>query len=153
MLQLCKPQVLRLPRSCEQELCVSQGALTEQMLQERVRLKKRSFSPLPYTLTRAQSCLTLFDPMDCSPPGSSVRGDFPGKNTGVGYHSLLQGIFPTQGSNPCFLHWQAGSSPLAPPGKPFSCSHLSNVRLLHSSSTGEYSPNNNPVIELKCPVQ
>ena len=61
--------------------------------------------------------------------------------------------FPTQGSNPCFLHWQAGSSPIAPPGKPFSCSHLSNVRLLHSSSTGEYSPNNNPVIELKCPVQ
>ena len=32
----------------------------------------------------AQSCLTLCDPMDCSPPGSSVHGDFPGKNTGVG---------------------------------------------------------------------
>ena len=28
----------------------------------------------------------------------------PGKNTGVGCHSLLQGIFPTQGSNPCLLH-------------------------------------------------
>ena len=31
----------------------------------------------------AQSCLTLCDPMDCSPPGSSVHGDSPGKNTGV----------------------------------------------------------------------
>ena len=30
--------------------------------------------------------------------------DFPGKNTGVGCHALLQGIFPTQGSNPCLLH-------------------------------------------------
>ena len=39
----------------------------------------------------APSCLTLGDPMDCSPPGSSVHGDFPGKNTGVGCHALLQG--------------------------------------------------------------
>ena len=45
----------------------------------------------------AQSCLTLYDPMACSPPGSSVHGDSPGKNTRVGCHSLLQGIFPTQG--------------------------------------------------------
>ena len=37
--------------------------------------------------------------MDCSPPGSSVHWDSPGKNTGVGCHALLQGIFPTQGSN------------------------------------------------------
>ena len=68
-----------------------------------------------------QSCLTLRDPMDYSPPGSSVTGDSPGKNTGVGCHVLLQGIFPTQGSNPgllCLLYWQAGSLPLAPPGKP-----------------------------------
>ena len=38
--------------------------------------------------------------MDYSPPGSFVHGDSPGKNTGVGCHALLQGIFPTQGSNP-----------------------------------------------------
>jgi len=47
--------------------------------------------------------------------------DSPGKNTGVGCHALLQWIFPTQGSNPCLLsllHWQVGSLPLAPPGKP-----------------------------------
>ena len=45
----------------------------------------------------AQSCLTLCDPMGCSPPGSSVHRDSTGQNTGVGCHDLLQGIFPTQG--------------------------------------------------------
>ena len=49
-------------------------------------------------------CPTLCDPLDCSPPGSSVHGDSPGKNTGVGCHALLQGIFPTQGSNPGLPH-------------------------------------------------
>ena len=44
----------------------------------------------------AQLCLTLCNSMDCSPPGSSVYGDSPGKNIGVGRHALLQGIFPTQ---------------------------------------------------------
>ena len=46
----------------------------------------------------AQSCLTLCNPMDCIPP-VLCPWDFPGKNTGVGCHFLLQGIFPTQGSN------------------------------------------------------
>ena len=54
----------------------------------------------------AKSCPTLCNPMDCSLPGSSVLGDSPGKNTGVGCHALLQGIFPTQGSNPGLLHWR-----------------------------------------------
>ena len=52
----------------------------------------------------AQSCPTLCDPMDCSPLGSSVHGDSPGKNTGVGCHVLLQGIFPTKGLNPGLPH-------------------------------------------------
>ena len=52
----------------------------------------------------AQSCPTLCDPMDCSLPGSSVHGIFPGKNTGVGCHFLLQGIFLTQGWNLGLLH-------------------------------------------------
>ena len=47
----------------------------------------------------AQSRLTLFDPMDYSPPGSCVHRDSLGKNTGVGCHTFLQGIFPTQGLN------------------------------------------------------
>ena len=44
--------------------------------------------------------VSLWYRMGYSPPGSSVWGAFPGKNTGVGCHALLQGIFPTQGSNP-----------------------------------------------------
>ena len=76
-----------------------------------------------------QSCPTLCDPVDGSPPGSPVPGIFqvrllewdahcllrkvaqfcpiqlsPGQNTGVGSLSLLQGIFPIQGSNPGLLH-------------------------------------------------
>ena len=45
----------------------------------------------------SQSCPTLCNPMDCSPPESSVHGDSPGKNTGVRCHALFQGIFPTKG--------------------------------------------------------
>ena len=40
-----------------------------------------------------------------SPPGFSVHGNCPG-NTGVACHALLQGIFPTQGLNPGFLHYR-----------------------------------------------
>ena len=38
----------------------------------------------------AHLCLTLCDPMDCILPDSFVHGDYPGKNTGVGCHFLLQ---------------------------------------------------------------
>ena len=41
-------------------------------------------------------------------PGSSCPWDFPGKNIGEGCHFLLQGIFPTQGLNPCLLQWTGG---------------------------------------------
>ena len=51
-----------------------------------------------------QSCPTLCNPTDCNLPASSVRWDSQGKNTGVGCHALLQGIFPTQGLNPGLLH-------------------------------------------------
>ena len=59
------------------------------------------------------SCVRLFETL--------CPWDFPGENTGVGYRFPLQGIFPTQGSNPQLLHLllrQADSLPLAPPGKP-----------------------------------
>ena len=46
----------------------------------------------------------LWPPLDCSPPDSSVHGDSPDRNTGEGCHALLQGIFPTQGSNPGLTH-------------------------------------------------
>ena len=53
----------------------------------------------------AQSCPTLCNPVDYSPSTRLLHSwDSPGKNTGVGCHFLLQGIFPTQGSNPGLLH-------------------------------------------------
>ena len=63
----------------------------------------------------AQSRLTLRDPTDL-PAGLVCPWDFPGKNTGVGCHFLLQRIFPTP-CLLCLLHWQADSLPLAAPGK------------------------------------
>ena len=62
----------------------------------------------------------VYDPMNPR-TGSSVHADSPGKNTGVGCHALLQGIFLTQGLNPellCLLCWQVGSLPLVSPRKP-----------------------------------
>ena len=53
---------------------------------------------------RAQLYLTPCDPMDYSTPGSSIHGDSPGKNTGVGCHALLQGILPTEELNPGLPH-------------------------------------------------
>ena len=44
--------------------------------------------------------------------------DFPGKNTGMDCHFLPQGIFPTQGANPCLLQWQTDSLPLSHQGNP-----------------------------------
>ena len=68
----------------------------------------------------AQSCLTLCDPVDCGPPGSSIHGDSPGKNTGVVCHALLQGIFPTQESNPGFPHCRLILYHLSHQGSPVS---------------------------------
>ena len=65
--------------------------------------------------------------MDCSPPGSSVHGISLARNTGVGCHFLLRGIFPDQGLNLQVLHWQADSLPLSHQGQPWtslrSCYH------------------------------
>ena len=66
-----------------------------------------------------QSCPALCDPMDCSPPGSSVHGDSPGKNTGVGCHALLQGILSTQGSNPGLTHFEQILYRLSHQGSPY----------------------------------
>ena len=73
-----------------------------------------------YACVWAKLRLTLCNFMDCSPPGSFVHEDSPSKNTGVGCHAILQGIFLTQGLNLsllCLLHWQMGSLPLAATGK------------------------------------
>ena len=76
----------------------------------------------------AQSCPTFCEPMDCSPPGSSVPGDFPGKNTGVGCHAHLLGLFPTQGSNPGFLQCRRILYHLSQQGSPRTLDCLSLIQ-------------------------
>ena len=74
-----------------------------------------------------QLYLTLCDPTDCKPTRFLYPRDSPDKNTGMGCQALLQGIFPTQGSNPQFLrllHWHLVLLPRAPPGKPFKKTYL-----------------------------
>ena len=56
-------------------------------------------------------CLTLQSP-ELQPARLLCPWAFPGKNTGVGCHFILQGIFPTQALNPLLLHWQEDSLPL-----------------------------------------
>ena len=51
----------------------------------------------------AQSCLTLWEPIGLWPARLPCPWDFSGKNTGVGCHFLLQGVFLTQGSNSWLL--------------------------------------------------
>ena len=101
------------------------------------------------------SVMSDSDPMGCSQPPSSIYGILQ-ENTGVGCPALLQGIFTTQGSNLhllCLLHWQAGSLPLAAPGKPPpeeywselpfpSPGDLSNLGIEYSSPTLQADPTN-----------
>ena len=62
------------------------------------------------------SCSVISDSLEThglEPTRLLCPRDFPGKNTGVGCHFLLQRIFLTQGLNPHLLHWQANSLPLS----------------------------------------
>ena len=61
---------------------------------------------------------TLCDPVDCSQPGVSVQGESPGKNTGVGCHALIQGIFPIQGIEPVSPVLWVDYLPLSHQGSP-----------------------------------
>ena len=82
----------------------------------------------------------LCDPMDCMQPVRLLcPWDSPGKNAGVGCHALLQGIFPTQGSDPHLLrllHWQVVSLPLMPPGKSSSFVAVSKTYKCQGSKNG-----------------
>ena len=79
-----------------------------------------------------QSCPTLCNPMDCSPPGSSVHGDSPGKNTEMRSYFLLQVIFPTQGSNSGLPHYRWILYQLSHQGSPLN---------LQPPAMGAWSPN------------
>ena len=70
-------------------------------------------NPLQY------SCMK--DSMDRGALAGYGPWDFSGKNSGVGFHALLQGTFPTQGLNPHLLrllHWQVDSLLLSHLGRP-----------------------------------
>ena len=70
---------------------------------------------------RPFSCVRLFATQWTVACQAPLSMEFSRKNTGVGCHALLQGILLAQGSNPhlsCLLHWQVGSLPRVPPGKP-----------------------------------
>ena len=76
---------------------------TRQWLHERLKTKEWWLSVAPWTVAHRLLC----------------PWNFPGKNTGMGRHFLLQGIFPTQGSNLhllVVLNWQVSTLPLVPPG-------------------------------------
>ena len=82
-----------------------QIAKAQRLLKSSCRVRMQLYQQLCVALCLVtQLCPTLCDPMDCSPPGSSAHGDSPGKSIGVGCHALLQGILPTEGSNPGLLH-------------------------------------------------
>ena len=84
-----------------EEPCGSTLFSEEALMPERTETKPSHPSEV---CSAAQSCPTPCDSVDCIPPGSPVHEESPGKNTGVGGHALLQGIFPTQGANPGLRH-------------------------------------------------
>ena len=80
----------------------------------------------------AKSCLTLLQPHRLQPAMLLRPWDSPGKNTRVGCHFLLQGIFLTQGSNSSLLrllHWQANCLPLSHQRSPTSCYSAASIRM------------------------
>ena len=64
---------------------------------------------------------TLRDPKDCSPPGSFIHEILQTRIQEWVAIFFLQGIFPTQGSNPHLLHWQADSLLLSCLGSTIQC--------------------------------
>ena len=81
-----------------------------------------------------RSCPTICSPMDCSTPGSFVHRDSPGHRTGVGCYALLQGIFPTQGSNLGLPHCRKILYHLSYQGIPISLTcGISNTIQMHLS--------------------
>ena len=79
-------------------------------------LMEESEAELKNLLMRVKICTCVFSVMSESatphglqPANLLCPWSFPDKNAEVGSHFFLQGIFPTQGLNPCLLHWQANS--------------------------------------------
>ena len=90
-------------QNCEQPLADSVINSSHHIL-DSLLIRERKTGVAQLCVFVVQLYPALCDPMDHSPPGSSVHGDSPGNNTAVGCHSLLQGVFLTQGLNPSLLH-------------------------------------------------
>ena len=82
-----------------------------------IKLILSVMSPLKVEVLVSQLCLTLSDSIDSHLSGSSVT-EFSGKNTEVGCHFLLQGIFLDPGIKPGSSALQADSLRFESPGKP-----------------------------------
>ena len=99
-----------------------------------------------------QLYLSLCDPMDCRPARLLCPWDSPGRNTGVGCHALLQGIFPTWGLNPRLfhlLHWQADSLPLGHLGSPDLRSMKSRLQITAQETAGKGNVNTKIAIDIR----
>ena len=122
------PFVLTLSLNISYLLCLQTSWLMTWLLDSLRKESEKQFYRLPRHLSTVLCCSVMSDSLWCCELWSTklfCPWNYPGKNTGVGCHFLLQGIFLTQGSNPCllgFLHWQADSFRTESPGKPI---HLS----------------------------
>ena len=96
-----------------------------------------------------QSCLTLL-PFGLEPSKLLCPWDFPGKNTGVGCHFFLQGIFLTQGWNWHLLHWQGNSLPLSHLGNNIMGNNI--MLLIHSVMFDSLQPHGLQHTRPPCPL-
>ena len=108
--------------------------------------------PSPVLCLIIQSCLTLCDPMDCSPPGSSVHEDSPGKNPGSGLPCPLPGALPNPGIKPMSSALQVDSLPPELPGKPIpSPTHIIFLLFICSVRSDSLRPHGVQHTRLPCP--
>ena len=95
-------------------------------------------TPITHPHPRAQSSPILCDPMDCSPPGSSVHGDSPRPEYWSGLPCPPPGDLPHPGIQPRSAVLQADSLPSEPPGKP---THVLGVYFTDGETQGGVAQN------------
>ena len=100
-------------------------SLTVHLLQECITnflywdMGKTTFCVCMHSHTHTHTCTLICEQLFVTAwTESGCPWNFPGNNTGVDCHFLLQVIFPTQGLKPNLLHWQPASLPAEPPGSP-----------------------------------
>ena len=116
-LRLSAHKKIKSPLSVYMAHSYSLRCLPPYPLKVRFPLEQPIVIRLPYVCCD-QSCPTLCNSIDYSPPGSSVHEGSPGKNTTVGCHALLQGDLPKPRIEPRSPALQVDSLPSEPPGKP-----------------------------------